>query len=133
MMKSKSSDVSTVFILVTVAFDFFREEVFGEETFLFFRGSMLSFDSITSPCFFSSPVPFISSSSPPRLGDIEAIFLEGLLRSWTYSVFFILLGLGVSRTIFGLLGSDISAGSAGMRRYVDQSLVISSRSSSVSL
>jgi hypothetical protein len=119
MMKSKSSVVSTVFILVMVALDFFQEEGFGGETFIFFRGSVSSLGSVTSPCFCSTPVPFISSSSPPRPGDIEAFFLEVLLRSWTSSVFFILLGPGVSCMLSGLSRSDSSAGSAGIRRSID--------------
>jgi hypothetical protein len=51
MMKSKSSIVSTVFILVTVAFDFFWEEGFRGETFLFFRGLTSSLGSVTSSGF----------------------------------------------------------------------------------
>jgi hypothetical protein len=97
MMKSKSSTVSTVFILVTVALVFFREEGFGGETFLFFKGSTSSLGGVTSPCFFSSSFPFISStsSSPPQPVDIEAIFSKALLKSWTFLVFFLLLVLGV--------------------------------------
>jgi hypothetical protein len=76
MMKSKSSVVSIVFILVTVAFDFFQEEGFGGETFLFFKGSNSSLGSVTSTGLCSSPLPFVSStsSSPPWSGDTEAIF-----------------------------------------------------------
>jgi hypothetical protein len=48
MMKSKSSVVSTVFILVMVALDFFQEEGFREEAFLFFKGSISSLDDVTS-------------------------------------------------------------------------------------
>jgi hypothetical protein len=83
MMKSKSSAVSTFFILVTVAFDFFWEEGFKGETFLFFRGSTSSLGGVTLPGFYSSPFPFSSStsSSPPRSGDTEAVFLEALLKS----------------------------------------------------
>jgi hypothetical protein len=73
------------------------------------------------------------SSSPPYSGDMEVVFPKALLRYWTYSVLFLLLGSGVSCIVYGLSGSDISVGSAGMSRYADQSLVISSRSSSMSL
>jgi hypothetical protein len=121
MMKSKSLVVSTIFILVTVALDFFREEGFGGETFLFFRGSTSSFGGVTSPRFYSSPFPFSSStsSSPPRSGDTEAVFPEALIKYWNYLVFCILLGPGVSCSlcvVYGLSRSDISAGSAGRRR-----------------
>jgi hypothetical protein len=140
MMKSKSSIVRTVFILVTMALDFYWEEGFGGETFLLFRGSTLSLGGVTSPGFCSAPFPFSSStsSSPPRSGHTEEVFPEAILKSWTSSVFFVLLGLGVSSSlciVFGPSGSNISisAGSVGIRRFVDQSLVISSMSSFVSL
>jgi hypothetical protein len=132
MMKSKSLVVSTIFILVMVALDFFREEGFRGETFLFFRGSFSYLDGVTSPCFCSTPVLFISSSSPPQSCDIEVVFPKALLRSCTSSIFFVLLGSGVSCAVSRLSGLNISAGSAGIRRSIDQSLVISSRSSSVS-
>jgi hypothetical protein len=98
MMKSKSSTLSTVCILVKVALDFFQEEGFEVETFLLFKGSVSSLDDVTLPCFCSSYLPFISStlSSPPRLGDTEAVFSEALLKSWTSLVFFLLLVPGVS-------------------------------------
>jgi hypothetical protein len=140
MMKSKSSIVSIVCILVKVALNFFREEGFGGETFLFFKGSASSLGGVTSPCFYSSSFPFISStsSSPPRPGDTEEVFFEVMLKSWNSSVFFLLLVLGVSCSLsvtsgLSSSGSDISAGSVGIRRSADQSSVISSRSSSVSL
>jgi hypothetical protein len=138
MMNSKSSVVSTVCILVMVALDFFWEEGFRGKTFLFFRGSVSSLGSVTFPCFCSTSLPFISStsSSPPQSGDTEAVFPEALLKYWISSVLFLLLGLGVSCSlcvVFGMSGLDISARSTGIRRFLDQSLVISSRSSSVSL
>jgi hypothetical protein len=138
MMKSKSSTVSTVFILVMVAFNFFREEGFKGETFLFFRESTSSLGGVTSPGFYLVPFPFSSStsSSPPQSGDIEEVFPEALLKSWTSSVFFVLLGLGVSCSlciVSGISGSNISGGFAGRRIYAGQSLVILSRSYSVSL
>jgi hypothetical protein len=51
---------------------------------------------------------------------MEAVFPKVLLKSWTSSVFFVLLGLGVSCTVSGMVGLDISAGSAGIRRSIDQ-------------
>jgi hypothetical protein len=130
-MKSKSSAVSKVFILAAVALDLFHEEGLYRDTYLFLKGSVSSLDGVTSPFFCSTSFSFISSisSSPPHLGDMESIFPEVLLRSWTSSVFFIFLGLGVSCMVSGLSGPNISAGSTGMRRSVDQSLMISSRSS----
>jgi hypothetical protein len=98
MMNSKSLVVSTVCILVTVVLDFFQEECCGGETFLFFRGSVSSLGSVTLPFFYSVSFPFISStsSSPPQSGDIEELLPKALLKSWTSSVFFFLLGLCVS-------------------------------------
>jgi hypothetical protein len=115
MMKSKSSVVSTVFILVTMAFDFFREKGYGRENFLFFRGSTSSLGGVTSPRLCSGPFPFISStsSSPPQSGDTKAIFPEELLKSWTSLVFFIFLCLRVSCSlcmVSGLSGSEIFVG-----------------------
>jgi hypothetical protein len=77
---------------------FLREEGFVGETFLFFKGSASSLGGVTFPFFFSSSFPFISStsSSPPRSGDTEVVFYDALLKSWTSSVFFLLLVLGVS-------------------------------------
>jgi hypothetical protein len=51
MMNSKSSVVSTIFILVTMALDFFQEEGFKGETFLFFKGLVSSLGGVTSPYF----------------------------------------------------------------------------------
>jgi hypothetical protein len=96
MRKSKSSEVRTVCILVMVAFDFFQEEGFGGEPFLFFKGST------SSPCFYSTSLSSNSSPSPPFSSDMEAFFTDTLSNSWTSLVFFVLLGLGVSCAIFGL-------------------------------
>jgi hypothetical protein len=78
-MKSKSSEVRVVYILVMVSFTFFREEGFGRETFLFFEGSSSSLVGVTSLFFYSTSVPFTSSSSPSCLGEIEAVFAKVLL------------------------------------------------------
>jgi hypothetical protein len=99
-MKSKSSGVRIVCNLVIVAFDFFREEGFGGETFLFFKGSSSSLGSVTSPFFFSAYVPSISLPSPPLFGEMKVVFMDVLSKSQTSSVFFILLGPGVSDTVF---------------------------------
>jgi hypothetical protein len=82
-MKSKSSEVRTVYILVMADFNFFREEGFRGETFLFFKGSTSSLGSVTSPGFCSVS----TSSSPPQSGDTEAVFPEVMLKFWTSSVF----------------------------------------------
>jgi hypothetical protein len=83
MMKSKSSIVSIVCILVMVALDFFREVDFMGESFLLFKGLASSLGGVTSPCFCSSSFPFISStsSSPPRPGDTEGVFSDVFLKS----------------------------------------------------
>jgi hypothetical protein len=127
MRKSKSLEVRKTYILVMEAFNFFQEECFGGKPFLFFRGSTLS------PFFCSTSLSSNSSPSPPYSGDMEAVFMDALSNPWTSSVFFILLGPGVSCAVYGLSMSDISAGLAGIRRSMNHSLVISSRSSSVSL
>jgi hypothetical protein len=80
------------------------------ETFLFFKGSASSLSNVTSPYFYLVTFPFIysTSSSPPRSGDTEAIFPEALLKSWTSSIFFLILVPGVSCSlcvVFGLSGS----------------------------
>jgi hypothetical protein len=79
MMKSKSSEVRVVSNLVLVAFDFFLEEGFGGETFLFFEGFSSCLGSVTSPFFYSTFVPSISLPSPPFSGEIEVVFVEVLL------------------------------------------------------
>jgi hypothetical protein len=70
-MKLKSSEVRIVYILVIEAFDFFREEGFGGETFIFFEGSSSSLGGVTSPLFYSNSMPSISLPSPPCTGDME--------------------------------------------------------------
>jgi hypothetical protein len=66
-----------------VDFDFFQEEGFRRETFLFFKGSTSSLDGVTSPGFYST----YTLSSPPWTSDSEAVFPEVLLKFWTFSVF----------------------------------------------
>jgi hypothetical protein len=127
MNKFKSSEVRTVYILVMVAFDFFQEEGFKGEPFLFFRGST------SSPYFYSTSLSFKYSPSPPCSGDMEAVFTDVLSNSLTSSFFFILLGPGVSCAVYGLSMLDISARSARIKRSSNHSLVISSKSSFASL
>jgi hypothetical protein len=91
MMKSKSSEVRTIYILVMVAFYFFQEEGFKGKTFLFFNGSTSYLYIVTSLGLCSAS----TSSPPPQLGDMEAVFPEVLLKFWTSLVFFFLLVLGV--------------------------------------
>jgi hypothetical protein len=116
-----------------VALDFFWDEGFGEVTFLFLVGSSLSLGGVTSPLFCSTSVPPSSPPSSPYLGDVEDVSTNVLWTSCTSSFFFVLLGPGVSVIVSGLSTSDIFVGSVGTRRYVDHSLVISSKSSSVNL
>jgi hypothetical protein len=87
MMNLKSSEVRTVCILVIEDFDFFREEGFRGETFLFFKGSTSSLGDVTSPGLYS----ISTSSPPPQSGDMEEVFTEVLIKFWTSSVFFYLL------------------------------------------
>jgi hypothetical protein len=83
-----------VFILVMVAFTFFREEVFSRETFLFFEGSSSSQGGVTSPLFYSNYAPYISPPCPPCSADMEAVFTDALSKSWTSLVFFYLARSG---------------------------------------
>jgi hypothetical protein len=110
MRKLKSLEVRTVCILVTVAFDFFLEEGFRGEPFLFFRGSTLS------PCSYLTSFSPNSSPSSPCSSEIETVFSDALSTLWTSSFFFAPLGTGVSHVVYGLSMSDISVGSAGIRR-----------------
>jgi hypothetical protein len=118
-MKSKSSEMRMVYILVMFSFIFFREEGFGRETFLLFKGSSSSLGNVTLPFFCSTSTPSISPPYPHLSVDMEAVFMDALSKSWTCLVFFILLGPGVSSVVSGLSKLDISAGSAGMRRFTD--------------
>jgi hypothetical protein len=55
MMKSKSSSVRKIYILVLLAFDFFRDVGFVGETFLLLDGSMSSggfCGGVNFPCFY---------------------------------------------------------------------------------
>jgi hypothetical protein len=121
------------------------------ETFLLLDGSFIrwiasstrSLGGVTLPCFCLSSSPSLfslsTSSSPPYPGDFEAVSSDSLLNYWTSTVFFLLLVPGVSfpsRVASGMpiiLGSDSSVRSAGIRSSIGQSLVVSSRSSSMSL
>jgi hypothetical protein len=133
MMKLKSYEVRVLSNLVLVAFTFFWDGGFSGETFLLFEGSSSSLGGVTSPFFCSTFAPSISPPYHPCSAKMEEVFMDALSKSWTSSILFIFLGLGVSCVAYELSKSDISARSAGMRRSADQSLVISSKSSSIIL
>jgi hypothetical protein len=119
--------------LVLVAFIFFLEEGFRGETFLLFDGSSSSLGGVTSPFPYSTSVPSISPPSPPLSGDIEGVCAEMIWTSWDSSFFLVFLYPGVSCMTSGLSTSKSSTGSAGMRRFAEHFLVISSKSSFVNL
>jgi hypothetical protein len=102
MMRSMSSIVSTVCILGLLALDFFHDEGFMGETFLFLDVSASSMGSLGCyfTCFFLSSSPFSSSlstsSPPPPPGESEAVSSDALFNSCTSSFFFLLLLLGAS-------------------------------------
>jgi hypothetical protein len=116
-----------------VALDFFREEGFGGVIFIFMEGYSSSLGGVDSPLFCSTSVPPSSSPSPPYAGEIEVVFVDVLGTSSTSSSFLVLLGPCVSNIASGLSSSDLSMGSATIRKSVEHSLVISSKSSLVSL
>jgi hypothetical protein len=132
-MNSKSSEVRVVSNLILVAFIFFLEEGFEGETFLFFEGSSSSLGDVTSTFFCSTLVPSISPPSPPCSGEIEGVCVEVLWASWASSFFLVFLCPGVSYAASGLSTSESSVGSAGIRRFVDHSVVIYYNYSSISL
>jgi hypothetical protein len=101
MMKYISSIVSTVCICGLVDLGFFHDVGFMGETFLFLEvlaSSIGSLSSVTSPYFWLSSSPLSSSlstfSSPPPLGESEAVSFDALFKSCTYSFFFLLILLG---------------------------------------
>jgi hypothetical protein len=96
-MKLKSSKVRVISSLVLVAFNFFLEEGFGGETFLLFEGSSSSLGGVTFPLFYLTSIP-----SSPLSTEMDAVYMDALSRSWTSSVFFILLGPTVSGAVSGL-------------------------------
>jgi hypothetical protein len=79
IMKSKSSNMRAVHILVIGVLGFFLEEDFRGLTFLFFDESSSSLGSDTSTfcCSFSIP----SSSSPSSSGVMEAVLIDRLSTS----------------------------------------------------
>jgi hypothetical protein len=118
-MKSKLSEVRVVCILVIDAFDFFLEEGFRGETFLFFEGSSSSLGGVTSPFFCSTSVPSISPPSPPFSGEIEEVFVEVLLHLGRPH-----FSLSCWVQVYHALLQDCQyqtspAGSTGMRRSTD--------------
>jgi hypothetical protein len=127
-------------------FDFFRDEGFCREPFIFLDVSVFVMGflgGVTSPCyyFFSSPSSssLYTSSPPPPSGESGVVSFDALLNSCTSSFFFFLLLLGVpysSRVTTELLmrsGSESFVCLTDTRNFVGYSLVISSMSSSMSL
>jgi hypothetical protein len=58
-----------------VAFNFFWEEGFNAEPFLFFRGSASYY------CCCSTSLSLKYSPSPPFSGDMEVVFMDALSKS----------------------------------------------------
>jgi hypothetical protein len=128
-----------------LAFEFFRNEGFFEEPFIFLDLSasvMGSLGGVTLPCscFFSSPSSSsLSTFSPPSSGESGVVSFDVLLHSCTSSFFFFLLFLGASYYSQVTIGSLIRSGSEssicliGTGNSAGHPLVISSMSSFVSL
>jgi hypothetical protein len=76
--KSKSSGVSIVLSVVWVALVFFLDEGLGGLIFLFLEGYASSLGGVTLPFLCSTYVPPSSSSSPPFIGESEAVFVDVL-------------------------------------------------------
>jgi hypothetical protein len=146
MMRSISSTMSTVYNGGLLALEFFHDEGFLGEPFIFLDVSIFgrgSLGGVTSPCscFSSSPSSssLSTSSPPPPSGESGVVSFDALFSSYTSSFFFFLLLLGASyssRVTTGLpmrSGSESSVCSAGTRNSAGHSLVISSIYSSVSL
>jgi hypothetical protein len=119
--------------MVPEALVFFLDEGFGGVIFLFLEGSSSSLGGVTSPFLYSTSMPSSSSSLPPFVGEREAVFVDVLWISWTSTSFLVLRGHGVSDIASRLSTLDIFVGSIETRRSIDHSLVISSKSYSVSL
>jgi hypothetical protein len=129
-----------------LAFEFFRDEGFFGEPFLFLDVSIFgggSLGGVTSPCSYFSSSPSSSSlstlSPPPPSSEFDVISFDALFGSCTSSLFFLLLLLGASyssRVTRGLpmrSGSKSSIYSIGTRNSEGHSLFISSISSSMNL
>ena len=78
-MKSNSSNVRAVHILVTGVLGFFLEEDFRGETFLFFDESSSSLGGGTSTFCCSVSVPYLSSTSSS--GVMEVVLADRLSTS----------------------------------------------------
>jgi hypothetical protein len=112
MMRSMSSTVSIVFNLGLLYFDFFHDEGFMGETFLFLDASASSMGflgGVTSSDSFLSYSPFsfsLSTSSPPlHPSESKVVSSDALFNSCTSYFFFLLLLLGAfysSRVTIGL-------------------------------
>jgi hypothetical protein len=103
MIRSMSSTMNTVWNGGLLAFDFFCNEGFIEEPFLFLDVSASVWGYlgvVTSPSFYLyySPSSFsLSTLSPPSpSGESGVVSFDALLNSYTSSLFFFLLLLGAS-------------------------------------
>jgi hypothetical protein len=125
-------------------FDFFHDEVFFGESFLFldvYVSSRGSLGGVTSPylCLSSSPSSssFSTSSPSPPSGESDAVSSDALCISFTYSFLLLLLLLGASYTSHVTTGLPMRSGlysyvrSTGTKNSLGHSLVISSISSLV--
>jgi hypothetical protein len=145
MISSLSSTINIVWNGGLLAFDFFRDEDFVGEPFLFLDVSIFvrgSLSSVTLSCFllYSSPSSsYFYSSSPPPSSESNVVSFDALLHSCISYFFLFLLLLGASyssRVTIGLLmrsGSEIYSWSTSTRNSTGHSLVFSSMSSSMSL
>jgi len=141
---SRLSILITFYIFGLLDLDFFRKEGFVGETLLFLDGLVSSgrfCGGFTSPFlsyyyYFSS---LFTSLSPPPLGDWDVVSSDVLCISYTSYFFFFFLLLGksysswVTTEFLMRYDSVISTRSAGIRSFAGYSLMISSRSSVVSL
>jgi hypothetical protein len=103
MIRSMPSTMRIVWNGVLLVFDFFHNEGFIGEPFLFldvFASVSGSLGDVTSPyfCLSSSPSSssFSTSSPPSPSGESDVVSFDALLNSYTSSFFFFLLLLGVS-------------------------------------
>jgi hypothetical protein len=118
IIRSMSSTVSTVWNGDLVAFDFFHNEGFIKEPFLFldvFSSERGSLGGVTSSCLCLSSPPSSSSfytlSPPPSSSESDVVSFDVLLNSCTPSFFFFLLLLGASYSSRVTTGLPMRSGS----------------------
>jgi hypothetical protein len=146
MMRSISSTVSTVSNGGLLARDFFHNEGFFGEPFLFLDVSIsvrgfLGGVTLPCSCFSSSPSSssLSTSSPPPPSGESGVASSDALCVSCTSSFFFFFFFLGPSYSSWVTTGlpmrsrSESYVCSTGTRNSTGHSFVIYSMSSSVSL